>query len=220
MVSIPRCAMLALAVVASACTSLQRDGASAICVENEAALLSLDYEAFDQDPGGWRKVARTEGCGHAAAALIATWREKRAGILPPNQMQTLWWHEGQVLATAGDYEAAISRIETSRNFRDDRPPPPDAPADAVETWSANIAVHNAWEDATLAFLRRDRTKFGEARAKMLAVPEPAGYAQFQDLFEKRTGTRMAWPLNIENVDLMLACFDHRYGVDCRKPGAR
>jgi len=222
MISIRHYSALVFAVASSACASVPRGGASAVCVKDKAAFLSLDYEAFDQDvtPGGWRRVAKSERCAAAAAELIADWREMHAKTLSADQMQTLWWHEGQVLASAGNYEAAIPRFETSRTLHNDRPPPPDAPADAVEMWRANITVRKAWEDATLAFLRRDRTGLDAARARMLAVPEPAGYSRLQDVIEEKAGTRIAWPLNIENVELMLACFDYRYGVDCRDQKAR
>lgn len=190
--------------------------ASQDCRYNEESLLALQYEAFDQQPNGWRALANMQGCLRTAASLIATWRDRRAETLPPDQMQVLWWHEGQVLASAGDYEAAIGRLETSRTFHNDRPPPPDASPEAAENWRANIAVRDAWEDATLAFLRRDRAAFDEAYARLLAVPEPPGFADLEALMMERTGVRMSWPLNIESTELMRACWNSLYGVDCRR----
>lgn len=78
------------------------------------------------------------------------------------------------------------------------------------------AVREGWEDANIAFLRRDRAALVAARDRMIAVPEPDAYRALQDVLEERTGQRMAWPLNIESVERMIACFDHRYGVECRK----
>jgi len=165
--------------------------------------------------GGWRAVAARDGCGLVAAELIALWRQRHIEELAHGQLKILWWHEGQVLAEAGDYTAAVDRLRKAREFRDS-PPPADAPAEEIATWKAMTAVREGWEDANIAFLRRDRAALVAARDRMIAVPEPDAYRALQDVLEERTGQRMAWPLNIESVERMIACFDHRYGVECRK----
>lgn len=199
----------------TACAPVPRQRA-ANCAADEAALMALDYPAFDQSlpAGGWRGLAE-RGCHAAAAALIARWRVRNGAALAANDAQTLWWHEGQMLAMAGEYRAAIVRLETSRALIDDPVPPADAPAESVEQWRAGIAVRDAWHDATIAFLRRDRAARERAYARMRAVPEPAGFREMQQLFEAKLGRRMAWPPNIEGVEDMRACFRQRYQTKCR-----
>lgn len=212
-----RLASAILALVASAGAGQAAAPGTGDCAYDEAALLALGYRDFDQDltPGGWRAVAARPGCSRAAAALIARWREAHGQGLSPGELQVLWWHEGQVLATAGDYDAAIERLLKARTFRDERPPPPGTPAEEAEMQGAMTAVQKVWEEATIAFLRRDRAALEAARARMLAVPEPGQYAKVREAFRRQTGVRMAWPLNIEGVERMAACFDHPYGFECR-----
>jgi hypothetical protein len=178
--------------------------------------MALDYQAFDQDlkPGGWRELAAISGCGRAAARLISRWREAHEGTLSPAEQWTLWWHEGQVLASAGEYQAAVERMRTTQTFHNDVPPPPGTSDDEVELFRANILVRDAWEEATIAFLLRDRAAFEKARAQMLAVPEPTGFAAVSTLIKEKTGNSMTWPLNIEGVEQMRDCFDQPYGSGC------
>ncbi len=212
------CASMLVAILAlAACVRVPREVAGT-CAADEPALMALDYAAFDQSlpAGGWRGVAARPGCNAAAAALIAKWRARHGAAVAPGDLRTLWWHEGQALALAGDYKAAAVRLEMARSLRNDPPPPPNAPAESVTEWRAGIAVRDAWEDATIAFVRRDRAAFDRAYARLVAVPEPAGFRQMQAMILAKTGTRMAWPLNIEGVEQMRACFRHLYGIECRK----
>jgi hypothetical protein len=81
--------------------------------------LALDYEAFDQDltPGAWRDVAAVPGLARDAARLISHWREAHEVALSTAQQWTLWWHEGQALASAGDSESRKLRRRTRRKTR-------------------------------------------------------------------------------------------------------
>jgi hypothetical protein len=220
MSAVARWAALSLTTMLTACMS--HPSAAPACRRDEAALMALDYEAFDQDltPGGWREVAAVPDCARDAARLISHWREAHEGKLSPAEQWTLWWHEGQALASAGDYQAAVRRMQTAQTFHDDSPPPPGTPDDEVEMFRANILVRDAWEEATLAFLRRDRAAFEKSRAQMLAIPEPAGFAEVSTLMKERTGTSMSWPLNIEDVERMRACFNQPYDTDCRERKAQ
>src|SRR6478752_4781717 len=107
------------------------------CEYDQQALLALDEKAFDQDlsgrGGGWRAMASTPGCELAAADLLAAYQAKH-----PSSSSILAWHEGQVRASAGQYELAIPLLESARKPTDQ---------DAVG-W-------NYYVDATVAFLRRD-----------------------------------------------------------------
>lgn len=209
--------ILVASILLAACAPVPREVAGT-CATDEAALMALDYASFDQNlpAGGWRGVAARPGCNAAAAALIATWRARHGAGVAPDELRTLWWHEGQLLAEAGDYAAAAVRLETARRLRNDPTPPSNAPAALLADWWAGIAVRDAWEDATIAFVRRDRAAFDRAYARLVAVPEPAGFRETQALILAKTGRRMVWPLNIDGVERMRACFDHPYGFECRK----
>jgi len=83
------------------------------CEYDQQALLALDEKAFDQDwsgrGGGWRAIARTPGCELAAADLLAAYQAEH-----PSSSSILAWHEGQVRASAGQYERAIPLLESAR----------------------------------------------------------------------------------------------------------
>ena len=89
------------------------------CGYDEAAMLALDENAFDQDlsngGGGWRKIANIAGCEVAAADLIAAYKKKH-GLDKP----ILNWHEGQMRASAGQTERAIALLSSARKTRRDR----------------------------------------------------------------------------------------------------
>jgi hypothetical protein len=104
-----------------------------MCVFDRARLLALDEHSFDQDMnGGWRAVAQNEECTEVAADLIRECRETR-GLLST----ILYWHEGQLRATAGSTDEAIRLFEKSRKAED------------AFGW-------NLYVDASLAFLRHDK----------------------------------------------------------------
>ncbi len=69
-----------------------------------------------------------------------------------------------------------------------------------------VAVTGCW----LAFLRHDRVALHAARERLVAVPEPANWAEQQRLFREQTGQEMRWPRNIEATDMLLACFGKPY----------
>jgi hypothetical protein len=170
------------------------------CEYDKDALLALDEKAFDQDwsgrGGGWRAIASTPGCELAAADLLAAYQAKH-----PGSSTILAWHEGQVRASAGQYERAIPLLESARK-----------PADQ------DIAGWNHYVDASVAFLRRDKSGLLAARKLLAAVafPENAGMPPLKDgIIELPTQPgqptmRMRWPPNIDVVDGLIACFDKPY----------
>ena len=178
------------------------------CKYDEEALLALDENAFDQDlSGGWRAIASIPGCERAAAELLAAYRAKH-----PNAGTLLAWHEGQMRASAGQYEQAIPLLEAARK-----------PVEQDPTgW-------NHYVDATLAFLRHDNPALLAAQKRLAAVayPEGAGMPPLKDgYFELpappgQPGMKMRWPPNIEVVDGLVACFrkpyEEAYGASCRPP---
>jgi hypothetical protein len=159
------------------------------------ASLALGQDAFDQDMnGGWRALAQRPGCEGVAADLIHAYRSNLE-----NHLSILYWHEGQLRADIGQYPEAIRLMESSRK-----------PGDSLG-W-------NSYVDATIAFLRGDRTALAAARAELAALPRPAG-------FEDRTlpnGLHVTWPMNLAVVDGLIRCFGRpyreAYGLpECREP---
>jgi hypothetical protein len=178
------------------------------CKYDEDALLALDENAFDQDlSGGWRAIANIPGCELAVADLLAAYRAKHS-----NAGSLLAWHEGQMRASAGQYEQAIPLLEAARKPVEQDP----------VGW-------NYYVDATLAFLRQDNPALLAAQERLAAVayPEGTGMAPLKDgYFELPTPPgqptmKMRWPPNIEVVDGLVACFGkpyaEAYGTSCRPP---
>jgi hypothetical protein len=164
------------------------------CAYDRQQMLALDQRAFDQDMnGGWRALSRREGCALAAADLIRDYRQSHR-----LSDTILYWHEGQLRASAGQTETAIALFEQSRTNPDDG-----------YGW-------NAYVDATIAFLRVDRPALLAAREALARLPMPAGFAPVDT--EGRP-LQIRWPMNMDVVDALVACFgssySEAYGGACR-----
>lgn len=117
-------------------------------------MLAMDYPAFDQTMNhGWRALSDGLTCAVEAANLI---HEYRIAKNPTHPM--LFWHEGQLRASAGEVREALSLMEQSRSL------------------SGSIPGWNELVDATIAFLRNDRAAFDKAHIAIDAVPQ-ARFAQ-------------------------------------------
>lgn len=155
-----------------------------MCTFNRAELLALDEHSFDQDMnGGWRAVARQEGCDEVAADLIREYRETR-GLTST----ILYWHEGQQRAFAGSTDEAIRLFEKSRKAFD------------VFGW-------NLYVDASIAFLKRDKPALLAAREALARLPRPE-YFDRRDA--KGNVVDISWPPNLSFVDGFITCFDREY----------
>lgn len=105
------------------------------------SLMTLDFQAFDQDmQGGWRYYGNKMQFG-TAASLIKTYLEQHPEI-EENKAEIMRWHAGQMYAMAGENELAIPLMESSRKEED------------FMRW-------NEYLDATVAFLKKDRKAFDE-----------------------------------------------------------
>lgn len=177
------------------------------CEHDRARLLALDENRFDQDlDGGWRTLAEKPGCKLVAADLIRDYRQAHG-----NDAGLLYWHEAQVRAFAGQTEAAIDLMKKSRS-----------PA------QADAGGWDAYVDASIAFLRRDRPALDKARQELAAVPFPTdkglpplknGIVEMP--MEDGKTMKMRWPPNIDVVDGFVNCFDkpyeQAYANACRPP---
>ena len=179
------------------------------CAYDNAAMLSLDLRAFDQDlsngGGGWRKIGNISGCERAAADLINEYRKAN-----PTAKGLLTWHEGQMRASVGQYAQAIELFEQSRKKSEE-----------------DRAGWNFYVDASIAFLKRDKAALLVSHEQLSKVPAQEGTKLKNGYFEiARNGAPsywMRWPPNIDVVNGFLNCFeksyDEAYKSTCRPPKA-
>lgn len=182
----------------------------AACEYDEAPLLALDYETFDQDHhNGWRALsyrstAEDRSCVKAAAELIARYRDRHRESLESGQDRLLAWHAGQLYAELGEYAAAVPLLAESS----------DSPDRAFALYA----------QATVAFLKRDREALLATRETLAALPRPENWDTPQrqaerDAFKEKFGLEIRWPPNLEVVDSLVNCFEasyaEAYSRDCR-----
>lgn len=173
------------------------------CAYDRSAMLALPHETFDQDQtGGWRRIADIDGCEAAAADLIAEWRTENWSQLQADQLHLNYWHEGQLRAASEDRVRAVPLFLAGVN------------PDGGDPAKAEYAL------ATVAFLNNDRPALEAARARMSALPMPPEFAQAAERYKATYGRELSWPLNLDVVDGLIACFGETYSKaygDCR-PG--
>ncbi|HWU70214.1 MAG TPA: hypothetical protein VN017_02520, partial [Pseudoxanthomonas sp.] len=123
------------------------------------------------------------------ADLIAAYKKKH-GLDKP----ILNWHEGQMRASAGQTERAIALLSSARKNEAGQ-----------EAW-------NAYVDATVAFLRKDKPVLLAARERLMKVPAADVLGPVKDGYvevsmDNGQKMKMRWPMNIEVVDGLATCFD-------------
>jgi hypothetical protein len=190
--------MAMASIAACALVPVKTQKTFAECVADPTPYLALEWENFDQGAApdgrvwGWREVAAKPGCETAAADLVATWTGQNGkGLDEPTRLM-MGFHEGQIRAMGGDYVRAAKLIEAARAEWDRKP------------------EGAAYVDATLAFLNGDRAGLMAARQRMMAVPEPADFANLQKLYREQAGFEPKWPMYIETVDKMITCWGKGY----------
>jgi hypothetical protein len=167
-----------------------------VCATSDPNILEMTFEEFDSGEAGWRRWG-DNGCEREAAAIIAEYRDHHAGSLDPSQTAALDWHAGQLHAGAGDYGFAIERMLL------------------VQHQTAEPA-ESEYVMATIAFLRSDREALVAARERMAAIPEPANFRRAADRYVATYNLpRPVWPMNIDVVDRLIACFGWSYKVAYR-----
>jgi hypothetical protein len=137
------------------------------CIANRDALMAMDYWTFDQDPVGYQEVYAKAGCDLAAADLIHDYHAALRAMGEPvthtfpqgtvtfgekGEVSTLYWHEGQIRAFAGETELAASLFRLSVDTDAYRNPP---------------KRHYAF--ATIAFLEHDRDALQAERDALAAI---------------------------------------------------
>lgn len=167
-----------------------------LCAVDRDAELAQDVKAFDQTPGkGWRALAHRKGCESAAADLIAAYRQHHAAAiveLRPNILIMLNFHEAQLRAAANETDRAIALQKRAMT------------GEGLET--------SYYNEAMLAFLRKDLNALKLAREELASVPRP-------DWMPEGKGK---WPPNLDVVDGLINCFgkpySEAYSQACRLVG--
>lgn len=135
--------ILLIALVSHTSVSLAQ---TSISTEERQRLMSLDFEAFDQDMnGGWRTYGNQLEF-ELAAGLIEEYMTLHPKI-EDDQLSVMKWHAGQMYALADKNEKAISFMEASKKEED------------VMSW-------NTYVDATIAFLKKDKQLLAEKREEL------------------------------------------------------
>jgi hypothetical protein len=168
------------------------------CAYNSAAMMALAEREFDQDmQGGWRKVAAS-GCDLEAADLIKDWRTRHN-----SNSTTLFWHEGQLRASAGQNNAAIILFEKARK---------DAVEDAEWGW-------NLYVDGSIAFLNNDKLALLAARKTLASLPEPESLKSMVDV--NGQPAKVKWPMNLHVLDAFIQCWglSYKQAYACTRPSS-
>jgi hypothetical protein len=184
--------LLAILILVSGCQAIGQADTCAVSRAETERLLSLNFEQFDQDPkDGWRALGNRRGCEVHGARLIEAYIERHQKDIPAKRVAILNWHLGQMWASAGATRKAIVAFEATKPEGGD--------------------AQNYYADATIAFLKRDRKAFDQARAGLAALPPPKNWDKAVADYEKRfTMPGPVWPMNLDVVDRLGACFDQPY----------
>lgn len=178
------------------------------CTYDRRALLALDIKSFDKTVDqGWRLVGNRKGCEAVAADLIAAYRTAHAELLingPVDNVRGLLRHESQLRAAAGQTDRAI-RLRLNARENGDR-------------------AQQIYDDATIAFLKKDREKLEDARRELAALPQPFWFEEAAARAKVQHGMVVTWPPNLDAIDGFRSCFDRpyteAYSAACREKPAK
>jgi len=156
------------------------------CSYDLEAMLALDRQAFDQDmDGGWRVLAKREGCEIAAAELIRAWRHEKR-----DNESILYWHEGQMRAFGGQIAEAIALFQLTYK-------PPEFDIDFG--W-------NHYVSGTIAFLLGDPEHLRRSIVRLKAVPQPTTEMIRPD----GSPAQIKWPPNLHVLEAFERCWGKTY----------
>ncbi|MBO6764470.1 hypothetical protein [Maricaulis sp.] len=184
--------ILALSLLAASSTAQEEPA----CRVDPSPYLEMEVDAFDQSETGWRGIAR-QRCYAEAADLIGLYVADR--VEPDDRLfGQLVWHQAQMEAHAGDYDAALPLFRQSRAIN------------IADGHTADILM----ADASIAFLEGDIDALHAARTALLDLPEPDGFADTIARFRENYPDRPppTWPLNLNIFDRLIACFGYSYEV--------
>jgi hypothetical protein len=173
------------------------------CAYDREALLALSPDALDQNlDGGWRPLAGKQQRRGEAAELLAAYRSANRQSLTAGQLHINYWHEGQIRASLGERVPAIRLLLAGVN--------PEVQGDGFQDYALG----------TVAFLNNDRPGLQAARDRLALTPKPEDWDQTAASFRQRFGVDMQWPINLNVLDAMIACFGRSYDeayAGCKTP---
>lgn len=175
--------------------------AIASCIADRERLLSLDLNAFDQTPEGWRGVDdKGQGCELPAADLIAEYRARAAGSADAERhLDSLIHHEGQIRAANGQAERALDLFRQTLAIHV-------AEAEGVED------TNTLRDRAEIAFLMGDRAALIAVRDQLAVLPMPPGMAEAMEAASVRSGgkIKLQWPINLAFTEDLVKCFGRSF----------
>ena len=153
-------------------------------------MLALDQADFDQDlSGGWREVSYRAGCELAASDLLRDYRNQKLAAGDKKNLNILYWHEGQMRASAGETDAALELFRQTYK--------------QSQSW-------NYYVDGTIAFLENDRSALLAARNALAALPEPDHWDEMVRNTQEKFGFSPKWPNNLNVLEGFVICFGKPY----------
>ena len=164
-------AIVSAGVAASSAQTKVRD--CVVTVAEREAMLRQDYQTFDEaaDANSWRNLLQ-RGCVREAVAILQAYGRQNGSRLTRDQRLELNFHIGQTLAFGGYDAESLPYFESAR-------------ADGAS------AEWNAYVDATVAFLRKDRAGLEDAKRRYAAAPA-------------------AQPMRVKIIDGFLKCLEKTY----------
>ncbi len=164
------------------------------CAYDRREMMTLDIHQFDETLGkGWRAIGDVPGCEPQAARLVEAYRRTHPG-LADQDVRGLEWHEAQLRAGFGDTARAVVLFEKAK--------PRDHDVFSQE--------RSLYADATIAFLRHDKSALLSIRARYVALPEPPEFKEAAERFHEKSGQTLVWPNNLGLIDSFIACFGKSY----------
>lgn len=163
-------------------------------------LIGLSYRDFDQDfDGGWRAIDYKDGCKIAAQNMLKSYLTYHA-YKHQSERSMLMWHTGQVLAGDNKYDEAVKYFRQTYKS-----------GDHSTEW-------NLYVDATLAFLRKDKSALISARDTLALQPVSDEMKASRREFLKQN-PNVFWPegfvdepQNLSVVNKLIKCYNEPYSV--------
>lgn len=163
-------------------------------------LIGLSYRDFDQDfNGGWRAIDYKDGCKVAAQNMLKSYLTYHA-YKHQSERSMLMWHAGQVLAGDNKYDEAVKYFKQTYKS-----------GDRSTEW-------NLYVDATIAFLRKDKSALITARDTLALQPVSDEMKASRREFLKQS-PNVSWPegfvdepQNLSVVNKLIKCYNEPYSV--------
>lgn len=173
------------------------------CAHDRSALLAMPPDRFDgTEITSWRTLSRDPACLEIAADLLRDYREANQVRLDVSQLHLNYWHEGQIRAGLGQKQRAVHLLMAGVN--------PEVSTDGFADYALG----------TVAFVNGDRAALLAARDRLAATPQPPDWEKAAEEYRQQFGREIAWPMNLNVLDGLIACFDRPYleaygSADCR-----